>query len=71
MLEHKDAQIFVVNNQRGLSYYEKGHDEIFFHPNMAMHRIKQIKSGQSDSLAYGLSIERRDDLFRLYVRISI
>ena len=50
MLEHKDAQIFVVNNQRGLSYYEKGHDEIFFHPNMAMHRIKQIKSGQSDSL---------------------
>lgn len=50
LLEHVDAHIFVVNNQRGLSYYEKGHEEIFFHPNMAMHRIKQIKNGQSDSL---------------------
>lgn len=50
LLEHVDAHIFVVNNQRGLSYYEQGHEEIFFHPNMAMHRIKQIKSGQSDSL---------------------
>ena len=50
LLEYVDSHIFVVNNQLGLSYYEQGYDEIFFHPNMSMHRIKQIKSGQSDSL---------------------
>ena len=50
LLEHVDPHIFVVNNQRGLSYYEQGQEEVFFHPNMAMHRIKQIKNGQSDSL---------------------
>ncbi|MDE5977881.1 MAG: class I SAM-dependent methyltransferase [Turicibacter sp.] len=50
LLEHIDSQVFVINNQRGLSYYELGQEEVFFHPNMAMHRMKQIKNGQLDSL---------------------
>lgn len=50
LLDSLDSQLFVVNNQRGLSYYEKGQEEVFFHPNMAMHRIKQLERGQTDSL---------------------
>ncbi|MGL4373849.1 MAG: class I SAM-dependent methyltransferase [Turicibacter sp.] len=48
--EHRDAEIFVVNSNRGLCFNKKGADEIFYHPNMAFHRIKQIERGQKDSL---------------------
>ena len=57
LLDSLDSQLFVVNNQRGLSYYEKGQDEVFFHPNMAMHRIKQLERGQSDSLVTACKLE--------------
>lgn len=50
LLDQVDPEIFVVNNQRGLSYYQKGKEEVFFHPNMSMHRIKQLSKGQKDSL---------------------
>ena len=57
LLEHVDSDIFVVNNQRGLSYYKKGQEEVFFHPNMAMHRIKQLERGQKDSLITACQLE--------------
>ena len=57
LLEHVDSDIFVVNNQRGLSYYKKGQEEVFFQPNMAMHRIKQLERGQKDSLITACQLE--------------
>lgn len=48
--EHRDPEIFVVNSNRGLCFNKKDADEIFYHPNMAFHRIKQIERGQKDSL---------------------
>ncbi|MGN1409838.1 MAG: class I SAM-dependent methyltransferase [Eubacteriales bacterium] len=50
-LMQDDKRIFVVNNLHGLSYYEDGKDELFYHPNMAFHRIYQLKHGGSDTLA--------------------
>ena len=49
LLENISTKIFVVNKFRGLSYYEDNETEVFFHPNMAFLRIKQLKSGQNDS----------------------
>lgn len=57
LLEQVDSDIFVVNNQRGLSYYQKGFEEVFFHPNMAMHRIKQLERGQKDSLVTACQLQ--------------
>jgi len=54
--EHVSSQIFVVNNHRGLSYYEQG-EEVFFHPNMAILRIKQLSDGQKDSLVTACKLE--------------
>ena len=45
LLENIDQQIFVVNEARGLSYYESGKSEAFFHPNMAFLRIKNMERG--------------------------
>ena len=45
-----DPQVFVVNEARGLSYYEKGKSEAFFHPNIAFLRIKNMERGELDSL---------------------
>jgi len=50
LLQSVDAQIFVANSQRGLSFYKEAGKEIFFHPNMAFLRIKQLEQGQKDSL---------------------
>ena len=50
LLGNIDPQIFVVNEARGLSYYENGKSEAFFHPNMAFPRIKNMERGERDSL---------------------
>ena len=50
LLENIDQQIFVVNEARGLSYYESGKSEAFFHPNIAFLRIKNMERGERDSL---------------------
>ena len=57
MLENIDPQIFVVNNMRGVSYYERGKDEAFFHPNMAFQRIINLKKGGKDSMAEACKLE--------------
>ncbi len=49
-LDNVDPQVFVVNDSHGLSYYEKGKNEAFFHPNMAFLRIKSLKKGGKNSL---------------------
>ena len=41
LLEHVDSDIFVVNNQRGLSYYKKGQEEVFFHLCLFYVRIRK------------------------------
>ena len=63
LLENVDSQIFVVNNMRGLSYYERGKDEAFFHPNMAFHRILNLKKGCQDSMAAECKLESGMSLF--------
>ncbi len=45
-----DPQIFVVNHLHGLSYYEPGRPEAFWHPNMAYHRIGSLQNGGTDTL---------------------
>ncbi len=45
-----DTDVFVVNQNRGLSYYHEGDDEVFYHPNMARLRIKQLRNQQLDGL---------------------
>lgn len=50
LLDNIDPQIFVVNEARGLSYYEKDKSEAFFHPNMAFLSIKNMEKGKRDSL---------------------
>lgn len=50
LFDHTDPEVFVVNESRGLSYYERGKNEAFFHPNMAFLRIKNLKKGEKDSL---------------------
>ena len=57
LLENIDPQIFVVNNMRGLSYYERGKSEAFFHPNMAFQRITNLKKGFQDSMAAACKLE--------------
>lgn len=57
LLENIDSQIFVVNNMRGLSYYEKDGEEHFYHPNMAFHRIMNLKKGYTDSMAEACKLE--------------
>ena len=58
MLETTDPQIFVANSLRGLSYYEKGKQEVFFHPNLAFQRIAQSTNGQSDGLLSACGMEK-------------
>lgn len=62
-LLREDPQLFVVNNLHGLSYYEEGKGELFYHPNMAYHRIYQLKHGGSDSLAEVCGIEDETTFF--------
>ena len=57
LLENIDPQIFVINNMRGLSYYESGKSEAFFHPNMAFQRINNLKRGEQDSMAAACKLE--------------
>lgn len=57
LLDNIDPQIFVVNNMRGLSYYEQGREEAFYHPNMAFHRIVNLKKGCRDSMAAACKLE--------------
>ena len=51
IFEHCDRQVFVVNDRHGLSVYESGKQEAFFHPNMAFLRMKNLMNGGKDSLA--------------------
>jgi len=57
LLENVDLQIFVVNNMRGLSYYERGGDETFYHPNMVFIRIVNLQKGYPDSMAASCKLE--------------
>lgn len=50
LYENIDTRIFVVNELHGLSYYERGKSEAFFHPNIAFLRIKNMERGKRDSL---------------------
>ena len=45
---HVDSELFVVNKSRGLSYYHENDAEVFYHPNMASLRIKQLQNQQLD-----------------------
>ena len=51
LFEHDDRQVFVVNDRHGLSVYESGKQEAFFHPNMAFLRMKNLMNGGKDSLS--------------------
>jgi len=53
----EDPQVFVVNHHRGLSYYEEGKGEAFFHPNMAFHRMRNLRQGGTDMLAAVCGLE--------------
>ena len=53
----EDRQVFVVNHNRGLSYYEEGKSEAFFHPNMAFHRLRNLRQGGIDMLAAVCGLE--------------
>ncbi len=57
LYETEDPQVFVVNHNRGLSYYEEGKSEAFFHPNMAFHRLRNLRQGGSDMLASVCGLE--------------
>jgi len=57
LLKTVDPQIFVVNNMRGLSYYSEGAREAFYHPNMAAHRIANLRKGYPDSMAAACKLE--------------
>lgn len=57
LFETEDPQVFVVNHNRGLSYYEEGKGEAFFHPNMAFHRIRNLQQGGTDMLAAVCGLE--------------
>ena len=57
LLETVDPQIFVVNKMRGLSYYERDEVEVFYHPNMAAHRITNLKRDLPDSMAAACKLE--------------
>jgi len=57
MLESVDSQIFVTNSLRGLSFYELGKEEVFFHPNMAKQRINQLKNQRIDSMIQACGLE--------------
>lgn len=57
LLENIDPRMYVVNNMRGLTYYEQGMGETFFHPNMAFQRIFQLKKGQRDNMAAACKLE--------------
>ncbi len=50
LYDNYDTQVFVVNARHGISFYEKGKQEAFFHPNMAFLRIQNLKKGGKDSL---------------------
>lgn len=58
LFETADPQVFVVNHNRGLSYYEEGKAEAFYHPNMAFHRIHTLQKGGSDTLASVCGLEK-------------
>lgn len=49
LLATTKSPVLVVNSNRGLSYYERADEEVFFHPNMAFHRIKQLAISGEDS----------------------
>ena len=57
LLANIDSQIFVVNNMRGLSYYERDSDEAFYHPNMVFLRLINLKKGYSDNMAEACKLE--------------
>ena len=58
LFETEDTQVFVVNHRRGLSYYEPGKAEAFYHPNMAFQRLKILKNGGTDCLTTVCGLER-------------
>ncbi len=58
LFETEDPQVFVVNHKRGLSYYEPGKTEAFYHPNMAFQRLKVLRSGGMDCLTTVCGLER-------------
>ncbi len=58
LFETEDPQVFVVNHKRGLSYYEPGKTEAFYHPNMAFQRLKVLRSGGTDCLTAVCGLER-------------
>ena len=57
LFETADPQVLVVNHSRGLSYYEEGRGEAFYHPNMAFHRIRLLQNGGRDTLASVCGLE--------------
>ena len=58
LFETADPQVLVVNHKRGLSYYEPGKAEAFYHPNMAFQRLKVLKNGGTDCLTTVCGLER-------------
>lgn len=63
LYETESPQVFVVNHSRGLSYYEEGKREAFFHPNMAFHRMRNVRQGDGDMLASVCGLEPGMTLF--------
>lgn len=63
LTEKIEDGIFVVNSNRGTSYYKKNEKEVFFHPNMAFLRIEQLKKGFSDSFVSACGLERGMSFF--------
>lgn len=51
LLLDEDPAVFVVNQSRGVSYYEPGRGEVFYHPNMAFLRLHQLRTGGTDALS--------------------
>src|SRR5690554_2005940 len=48
-LQYKQSQIFIVGN-RELRYLDQDDNTMFFHPSMAMVRIKRLLKGERDNM---------------------
>ncbi|MCL1951003.1 MAG: class I SAM-dependent methyltransferase [Turicibacter sp.] len=57
LLKTASPHLFVVNAHRGLNYYNGDEHGVFFHPNMAFLRIKQLERGQKDSFVTACGLE--------------
>ncbi|HAX72288.1 MAG TPA: hypothetical protein DCY20_02055, partial [Firmicutes bacterium] len=57
-----DPNVFVVNSKRGLSYYPAEGEEVFFHPNMAFHRITAVENLKKDGLVTACNLHEGSTL---------